>query len=226
MDLLKVFSKGGKGLADGVPLTEDAFREMVFFLEDREMRSLLPDLSGKMALEISPRQKPALNLLKGKGAGFVGLLGGTKEKELAAAMDPESAFVFARQESLPFVDGGWNFALLRTTFLKGSLGKALREVARVLNSKGSVFLSDLHPYSLAAQKESLKTVTSESNQEPTGFEGYFKNFQEADLEMELVRELFYEGTLKKFFASDEEKKAFDALRKTPLLIQFLLKKKS
>jgi ubiquinone/menaquinone biosynthesis C-methylase UbiE len=205
----------------GMPLSEDQFRDLIHTAEDRELPSRLPDLSQKKSLEISPRQKSAAKVLKDKGTGLCVPIGGTKEKELS---DPNAPFVVAHWESLPFLDSSFDFVLLRSAFLKVSLGRVLREIGRVLDTKGSVLMTDLHPFSAAVQKEHLKSPVGEEGLGP-GFERYVKWFREAGFRFEWVREIFFEGSLKKAFGNSEEhQKLFESLRRTPFLILFSLKK--
>jgi SAM-dependent methyltransferase len=205
----------------GVPLSEDQFRDLIHAAEDKEFHTRLPDLSQKKALELAPRQRSAGPFLKEKGAGLFVPLGGTREKDLA---DPNGPFVVAHWESLPFLDSSFDFVLLRSAFLKVSLGRVLREVGRILDTKGSVLMTDFHPFSAIVQKEHLKSPVGEEGMGP-GFERYMKWFREAGFRFEWVREIFFEGAMKKAFgASEEQQKVFESLRRTPFLIVFSLKK--
>lgn len=204
-----------------MPLAEDQFRDLIHAVEDKEFHARLPDLSQKKTLELAPRQKSAGALLKEKGAGLFVPLGGTKEKDLA---DPNEPFILSHWESLPFLDSCFDFILLRSAFLKVSLGRVLREIGRILDTKGSVLLTDLHPFSVMVQKEHLKSPVGEEGMGP-GFERYVKWFREAGFRFEWVREIFFEGTMKKNFGtSEDQQRAFDGLRRTPFLIVFSLKK--
>ncbi len=211
----------------GLPLSEDQFRDLIHQGEDKEFRTRVPDLAGKKALEIAPRQKGSAVFLRGKGAGLVARLGGTKEKDLAESGTSGAGgetFILSHWESLPFLDSCFDFVLLRSAFLKVSLGRVLREAGRVLDTKGSLLLSDLHPFSQMVQREHLKNPVGEEGIGP-GFERYAKWFREAGFRFEWVREIFFEGTMKKAFGvSEDQQRAFDGLRRTPFLILFSLKK--
>lgn len=211
----------------GFPLSEDHFRDLIHIVEDKELRARASDLSGKKVLELAPRQKTASALLKEKGASLIARLGSTKEKDLldspASEAGPDT-FILSHWESLPFLDSSFDFLLVRSAFLKVSLGRVLREAGRVLDTKGSVFLSDLHPFSLAVQREHLKNPVGEEGIGP-GFERYAKWFREAGFRFEWVREIFFEGSMKKSFGpGEDQQRAFEALRRTPFLILFSLKK--
>lgn len=185
---------------------EEDYRDLVFSVEEKELRSRLPNLTGKRVLEVSPRQKPAnlmTGLLKEKGAKAISRVGGTKEKELGAG--PGETFILSHWESLPFLDSSTDFVLLRVAFLKGSLGRLLREAGRILTPQGTVILADLHPFSTTVQVEHLKNPVGEEGLVP-GFERYAKWIREAGLKFEWVKE------------------SFDKIRRTPFLIFFLLKK--
>jgi SAM-dependent methyltransferase len=226
MGLFGVFSKKKIEAPEpaGMPLTEDQFRELIHRVEDKEFRMRVPDLSHKKALELAPRQKSCSVLMKEKGAALIARLGGTKEKEL---MDPASTaetFILSHWESLPFLDSSFDFILLRSAFLKVNPGRVLREAGRVLDTKGSLLLCDLHPFSAVVQKEHLKNPVGEEGMGP-GFERYAKWFREAGFRFEWVREVFFEGSMRKAFGNNEElARGFEGLRRTPFLILFLLKK--
>lgn len=197
-----------------LPMSEDRFLEMAFFTEEREVRSHLTDVAGKKVLEISPRQRPLSGFFREKGAALVARLGGAGDKE---------ASLLSHLENLPFLDASLDLVLVRPAFLKGAHGRLLRETSRILASGGAVLVSDLHPFSVMVQKEHLGSPAGEEGMGP-GFERYFKLCREAGLHLRSVRELFFEGSLRKFFVSAEEKKVFEGLRRTPFLIFFLLNK--
>ncbi|HSA58450.1 MAG TPA: class I SAM-dependent methyltransferase [bacterium] len=228
MRLFAVFSKKKSEVPApaGLPISEEQFRDLIHGVEDKELRARVPDLSGKKILELAPRQKSASVFLREKGAGVVVRLGGTKEKEILDR-DPSSSpetFILSHWESLPFLDSCFDFILVRSAFLKVSLGRVLREVGRVLDTKGSVLLSDFHPFSQMVQREHLKNPVGEEGMGP-GLERYAKWFREAGFRFEWVREIFFEGIMKKSFGTSEaHQQAFDGLRRTPFLILFSLKK--
>jgi SAM-dependent methyltransferase len=217
MSFLKIFSRPAKKKEED----RGKFFEMVSFVEERELRTRLPELAGQKALEISPQHRPLTSLLKEKGAKSVARLGGLKEKETPGAK--EETFILSHWEHLPFLDNSWDFVLLRAAFLKGGLGRILRESSRILKRQGLVMVCDLHPFSRRVQEEHLKNPVGEEGVGP-GFERYFRFYRDSGLRLHAVKELFYEGSLKKFFVSKEEQKEFDQLRRTPFLIFFLLKK--
>lgn len=228
MGLFAVFSKKKIEIPApaGLPLSEDQFRDLIQGVEDKELRARVPDLSGKKVLELAPRQASASIFLREKGAGLVARLGGTKEKEILdrEPPSPTETFILSHWESLPFLDSCFDFILLRSAFLKVSLGRVLREASRVLDTKGSVLLSELHPFSQMVQREHLKNPVGEEGMGP-GFERYAKWFREAGFRFEWVREIFFEGGMKKAFgASEDRQPVFDTLRRTPFLILFSLKK--
>lgn len=220
MGFLNIFSKKKE---PSLPLSEEKFREMVFFVEEREIRNRLPDLIGKRALEVSPRHDPFSPVFKEKGAKVVARIGGTKEKETAAERKGGEAFILSHWENLPFLEASWDFVLLRTAFLKGGFGRILREISRVLKPDGVVMVCDLHPFSAMVQKEHLKNPVGEEGIGP-GFERYFKFYRDSGLRLQAVKEIFFEGSFKKFFASAQDQKLFEQLRRTPFMILFLLKK--
>jgi len=206
--------------ASSFPLNEEQLRDLIHSVEEKECQQRMPDLSHKKGLELAPRQKTCVDFLKNKGASLAVRAGGMKEKDVLS----DHPFVMAHWESLPFLDGSFDFLLLRSAFLKVSLGRVLREAGRVLNAKGSLLLCDLHPFGVSVQKEHLKSPVGEEGMGP-GFERYTKWFREAGFRLEWVREIFFDGSMKKVFGSSEEQqKSFDGLRRTPFLIIFSLKK--
>lgn len=226
MGLLAIFSQNKKKEdrdkdSPFLPLPENLLRDMISFAEEREISPWFSYLNDKKVLEISPRHVSFSTTLKAHGARVVARVGSMKEKE-EAEKGPEN-FVLSHWENLPFVDHSWDFILLRTSFLKGKTGRLFREVGRVLSPEGVVCLIDLHPFSVMVQGEHLKNPVSEEGLGP-GFEHYFKFLKEAGLTIDAVREVFFDGSFRKFFA-DQKKGLFESLRRTPFLILFLLKKK-
>ncbi len=224
--LLKFFSvaskKKGESAVFSLPLSEEGFREVTAFVDDREIRPRLPDLSGRKVIEIAPRQRPLGPLFREKGARLVSRVGGTKERE--SSTDPKAdPFILSHWENLPFLDASWDFAVVRVSLLRAPLGRILREVSRVLAKKGGAILSDLHPFSATVQKDHLKNPVGEEGMGP-GFERYLKIFREVGFEIEWVREIFFEGVMRRFFATEEQKRVFEEIRRTPLMILFSLRK--
>jgi len=217
---LNLFSKGQKKSVVYSPLSEEGFRDLLLFSEGKEIKPRLPSLIGEKVLEISPRHKPLTSLFKKEGAAIVMRLGGTREKEIARIEG--EIFILSHWESLPFLDHSFDCIVLRTAFLKGNISRLLREASRVLKPEGLLIMSDLHPFSLGVQQEHLKSPVGEESLGP-GFERYFKFFRESGLALESVKEMFYDGSIKKFFESDSGKKTFESLRKTPFLIFFFLR---
>ncbi len=204
------------------PLGEEKFRELLLFSEEKELRPRIPTLKGCRALEISPRQSSLTSLLQLMSPSLIARVGGKREKEMA--MVPDAHFVLSHWESLPFVEGSWDFILLRNQFSKLSLSRVLREASRVLKPGGMILLSDFHPFSEMVQKEHMKSPVGEDALNP-GFEKYFKFFKESDLNLDSVKEFFFDGSLRKYFeGSSSHKEMFESLRKTPFLIFFLLQK--
>lgn len=225
MGLLGIFSSRQKKKEEvptfELPIPEGVFRELILSIEEKELRPRLPDLTGKTVVEVSPRQRPMTSLLKEKGVKVIARVGGTKEKEMIASVG--ESFVLSHWESLPFLEKSTDLALLRVAWLRGSVGRLLRECGRILMPQGTVILSDLHPFSVFTQREHLKSPVGEEGMGP-GFGRYVKWFREAGLTFEWVKEIFFEGGMKKYFTTDEEKRQFAQLRRTPFLIFFLLKK--
>ena len=211
----------------GLPLVEEDFRGLIFSVEDKELKPRFPELRQKRVLEVSPKQKSFSAALKEKGAKLVARVGGAKEvtgaKEKETHGGGGEMQVMSHWESLPFLDGSSDVVLLRTSLIKGSLGRLLREASRVLSPKGTVLLSDLHPFSSMVQKEHLKNAVGEEGLGP-GFERYTKWFRDAGLKMDWVKEIFFEGGFKKFLSDEEQRQHFDQLRRTPFMIFFSLKK--
>lgn len=222
MSFLKIFSsrKKGDGASPGLPglaMAEEDFRGLIFSIEDKELKPRLPELSQKRVLEVSPRQKSFASVLKEKGAQMVVRVGGTKEKDL-----PAENFVVSHWESLPFLEGSTDVIVLRTSLLRGSLGRLIREASRILVPQGTVLLSDVHPFSTITQKDHLKNPVAEEGLAP-GFERYSKWFRDAGLRMDWVKEIFFEGGLKKFLPAAAQQ-SFETLRRTPFMIFFSLRK--
>ncbi len=222
MAFLKIFSsrKKGDGASPGLPglpVAEEDFRGLIFSIEDKELKPRLPELAQKRVLEVSPRQKSFASVLKEKGAQMVVRVGGTKEKDL-----PAENFVVSHWESLPFLEGSTDVIVLRTSLLRGSLGRLIREASRILVPQGTVLLSDVHPFSTVTQKDHLKNPVAEEGL-ALGFERYSKWFRDAGLRMDWVKEIFFEGGLKKFLPAAAQQN-FEGLRRTPFMIFFSLRK--
>ncbi|QQR81565.1 MAG: class I SAM-dependent methyltransferase [Deltaproteobacteria bacterium] len=204
------------------PLGESPFRQLLYYSEQKELKSRLPSLSGCKVLEIAPRESSLTPMIRSMNPALMVRVGGQKEKEMPS--DESAEFVLSHWENLPFLEGSWDFILLRPHFSKISLSRILREASRILKSGGMILLSDFHPFSHMIQKEHLRSVVGEDSLGP-GFERYFKFFRESGLTVDSVKEFFYDGSLRKFFqTSGNDQELFENLRKTPFLIFFLLQK--
>ena len=219
MSFLKIFShrKKESGGLPALPLAEEDFRSLIFSVEDKELKPRLPDLSQKRVLEISPRQKSFVPVLKEKGAKLVVRLGGTKEKNMST-----EAFIVSHWESLPLLDQSTEVVVLRTSLIRGSLGRLIREAGRITASRGTVLISDFHPFSTMTQADHMKNAVAEEGLSP-GFERYSKWFRDAGLRLDWVKEVFFEGGLKKLLPAAAQQN-FEMLRRTPFMIFFSLKK--
>ena len=217
MNLFGLFASKKKVKSGRLP--DESFREMVSFAEEKGFRSSVAELMPAKVLEIAPRQRSLSAFFKEKGAE-VTRLGGAVEQEMGT---PGAAFVFSHWENFPFLDATWGAVFLRLPFLRESKGRALREAGRLVKEGGKLYLTDFHPFSLSVQKEALKSAASADGMGP-GFEWYFRLFQELGLKIESVQEVFFDGSLKKFFGKEE--KLLEPLRRTPFLILFGLRKES
>lgn len=196
--------ESGRPRRSVVNFPEDVLRELVFSIEEKEVPLLASDVSQKKVLEIAPSLKSLDNLLQDKGANVV-RLGGAKEKDLGQS----GKFVFSHWENISLLPGSQDLVVLRTSFLKTSSTRLLKELVRVLSPQGRVIFSEFHPFSPLAR----------SGGEPVGFERYWKSFEETGLKLSSVREVFFDGTMKKVIPKGSE-----SLRNNPILILFTLKK--
>lgn len=191
---------------------------MISAIEEGEIPPEIPELAGKKALEFSPSLRPLSRLLQNKGARFTARLGSKGDREA----EKDSCFVLSHWEALPFLDGAWDFFLIRASLLKGDVTRLLREAARVLSPQGMILFTDIHPHSPILPRDLPKGAGGD--EERRGLERAFKGFREAGFSVQRVRETFFEGPLRKFFVSAGEKKILEGLKKTPFLIFFLAKK--
>src|SRR5262245_40388541 len=173
------------------PLSEDKMRELILFSEEREIKPRLPLLTGLRALEIAPRHRSLTPMLNKVGAKLVTCMGGTKEKEISKN---EGEFVLSHWETFPFLENSWDFVLFRSSFLKSKVTRMVKEAGRILKRGGIFWWSELHPFSSIVQKENMKNPVVEEGLEP-GFERVAKAAREAGFQLDLVKEVFVDGSL-------------------------------
>ncbi len=183
---------------------------LISLIEERELVKNHPqDLKGQKVLEVAPSLSSLVPLLKSE-----------KGAKLSVSLKDS---VVSHGENLPFLSASFDVVFLRLPFFKGPQGKILREGARVLESGGRLVMSVLHPFSLMVQQEFLKNSTVEEGMTP-GFERYLRIFGEQGLKLEAVKEVFYDNSLRKFLSTEDEKKKWEVLKRTPLEIIFWLRK--
>lgn len=186
--------------------------EAVFLAVEKELiPGKIPDLAGKIALEVAPRLKPLGHLLREKKAKWVGGVGLSEGYTLKC-----------HWEALPLVDQSCDFLFYRLFYVHKDLEKILREASRVLKPGGSLLMMDFHPFSLPIQEEYRRSPVTEDGF-PPGFERYFRFFQTGGLRLGEVKEIFFDVSCKKHF---EKKETFEDFRKTPFLVMMILGKEA
>lgn len=187
--------------------------EILSRIEQAEVATVLPDLNQQVVLEVAPHL-PSLNILiKERGVSlFAGL--GTLE----------GYTIKGRWDSLPILSSSCDFVLCRASAVKKDLTRLIQESSRVLKGSGKALLVDLHPFSLIVQGEHQISPATEDGL-PPGFERYFKMIQRSHLKIGLLKEVFVDSSLKKFFG-DQDLKEFERLKKWPLMVLMLLEKES
>lgn len=129
-----------------VPLTREALSRWqvavrgrkLLELESREVRRLLPDVFGRHVLQIGSWGSNG-ELLSGAETLHRAVLGTVKDRDAGAFIDPEK---------LPLPDKSIDAVLLPHTLeFAASPHNVLREVNRVLNDRGRLFLLGFNPWS-------------------------------------------------------------------------------
>ncbi len=207
---LGLFGRGRKKGETILSLPAARFWEIVNQVETTEIASRLPDLKGRVSLEVSPRLKPLVSLLRAKGPLLAIQIGAT-----------EGFTIRCRWDSLPLQSRSCDWVLCRLPAVAREQSALLREVGRVLRPEGTTLLTGLHPFSPMSREEGRKNPVMEEGL-PAGFERYWRVFESAGLAIEEVHELFFDNAFKKFF---DEKKVFDQIRKEPFLLIMTLVKR-
>lgn len=136
---------------EGHALWADTYDELpnpLLALEQRTLEPLLPDLKGRTAFDLACGTGRWCELLARRGAAsVVGVdVCAPMLARAAAKRDIRGRLIHADCEALPFRSGSADLAVC--SFALGylpDLSALAQGLARVLRSRGQVFLSDLHP---------------------------------------------------------------------------------
>ena len=122
-------------------------------LEERELKALLPDLRGKVALDLACGTGRWLRILSQRATALVvGVDSSAGMLRVAAEKDGlQRSLVRANCSHLPLANAAFDFAMCSFAIRHISdLGGFARECARVLKPGAVLFVSDLHPDAYAA----------------------------------------------------------------------------
>ncbi len=192
---------------------------------ERLVPTLFPPLADRRALEVADGVGGYAPSMKEHGARLVvtteiGASGFTMR-----VADPVSRTYMTRAaiHRLPFIDNAFDFVVANLlTPYQGNVLQALKELARVLTSGGTMVLSDFHPFGAYAKRGSLRVRPTDAAFRGVG--DYYKAARLAGLRVVDVRECFIDETVRAAFQTPEEKEAYRNLRDTPLVLCLVVKK--
>lgn len=207
----------------------------VLHLEGKTIEKLLPDVSGKRALDLGCGAGRIIQLLAERGASFlVGL--DFSFQMLMKAREPWRAdatiqFAAADARALPVADE--SFDTVTCSLLMGHIERlepAVSELARVTRPGGTVLISDFHPF---AQLLGWKRSFGESRDGRLSefyihnyrhlHEDYFRAFTTVNLQVEAVCEPCIDESVEHFFvASRRRRKMYRRFAGYPIVLAFRL----
>ncbi|MDO8461938.1 MAG: methyltransferase domain-containing protein [Deltaproteobacteria bacterium] len=205
-------------------LPTERLYELFSIAEEREVLPRLPSLSGERVLYLNPSSEAFNNHFVEKGASMVLNVG---SQIRSAANLKKVTPLKADIHRLPFQKESIDFVL-------ASLSRhppfqwtpILTEINRLLKKGGKAIITDWHPFSPFGKK--VRTATTNPavgpDEEPYGFERYFKLFRDQALLIGNVKEVFIDGGFRSFFKTEGEQKFYQQVHSQPLAIFFFLSK--
>lgn len=214
----------------GAPVTVESqlpipkIKELLKVSADRVITQLLPALADRRTVEIGDGVGKYALMLKEHGARMVvateiGAGGGQAVSDALTRL----YMVRAGLGRLPFADGCFDFAVANMlTSYQGDLGKALKEMARVLTPGAGLILVDFHPFGPFAKRGAVRMRPTDASLR--GIADLYKVARLSHLKITDVREIFIDETLRASFATNDEKQAYRTLRDQPLVIAYFARK--
>ncbi|MBU4484634.1 class I SAM-dependent methyltransferase [bacterium] len=205
-------------------LSESKLVHVVKHSMDRLVSSTTPNLADKVALEIGESSGRYVRMLREYGASIaVQIETGDAPAGMKHPGDRRIYSVVSNVESLPIEDDFFDYAIASLTAKKQKdIVKIIKEVGRTLAAGGYAVIFDFHPFGRYAQsgEKRVKSIKSEIR----GVEDYYKICRVAGLKVIEIREAFFDDSLRGLFTNDAERKIFQDVRNTPLLICLMVSK--
>ncbi len=202
--------------SQGVKLPASRLRKIVETLENREIVSLTPNLSGKKALHLSTAGTQHWQMLQQKGAGpVIDFDGAPFYVQPPAGVTPPEEWMRIRGSCLkiPFPEDSFDFVLfLAATPQRDQSLEWMREIARILKDGSRTVLSLPHPYLEYALNPKAGFIHS--------VEQYYMGLRKVGIFVEEIRESKADDSLHSLFVSEKDEAGFQAVRGFPIILSF------
>ncbi|MBI4212303.1 MAG: methyltransferase domain-containing protein [Deltaproteobacteria bacterium] len=204
-------------------LPPDFFMKLISASEEKILRTTVPHLQDKQALEISGGESLFLSHLLHRGARRVLAVESPRLMGTRIQSDGiRGLIVKGEATALPIPSASVDYVVARFTSQgMGDLSVALKNVSRVLVAGGQGVVVDFHPYGRIAKPDAQRTKAFQSG--ARALEDYYKLCREVGLRVVDLREAFLGDDLRKHF-SEREIPVYRQLKGNPLLVFLYLYK--
>lgn len=209
-------------------LPSDRLYELLSMAEEREIGPRLPPLNGERVLYLNPSLGASLesfnNHFSQKGASLIFNVGpqsrSTGSLKKIVPLKADISRLPFQKESIDFVLASLSrYPLLQWPTI-------VTEINRLLKKGGKAVITDWHPFSPFGKKIRAASTNPAvgPDEEPYGFERYFKLFRDQALLIGNLKEVFVDGSFRSFFKTETEQKFYQQSHSQPLALFFFLSK--
>lgn len=215
---VQVGSRGGMQPIISVEgmLDTGRIKELIESSIQKMMEIQLPDLTGKVALEIGegPASYGARLLARRADEAIAVEIGGAS---IGMQGDISRGYVLRGNISaLPFGNAKFPYVIARlATPFQGDMSRAINEIGRILVPGGQGVLVDYHPFGLYGRRGTGRLRPAESGIHC--FEDYYRHSKKTGLRVVDIREVFVDEGMRGLF-HEEEIQAYRHLKGTPLIV--------
>lgn len=193
---------------------ENQLRKWIEAFENKEIPSLLPNLSGKQVLQITSSGNRIWESLQQKGAeSIIDFDVGHFEGSPPSQKPPHLQMIKGNLKAAPFPSQSIDYLILLGAGVRRENPlEWMKEISRVLKDGSRVILSFIHPF--------IEYRFNPSRGIPHRFDEYFMALKKSEIYVEEIRECLADESLKSSLGLSKNDKNFAQVKELPLLLIF------